>query len=425
MNQIIALAVKDLKLLLRDKVGFFFTFFFPLVYCIFFGALFSGQGRGTRAIKVLVVDEDKTESSGAFVATLQKAPEFAVELTSREEAGRLVRTGERTAYIALPIGFGEARERMFWGEPARIETGIDPARQAEAGMIRGVLAKCAYEGMQEFFTQPEKMRKYTNRWLAELNEDDDVDPMLRGALNLFLPALEGFLSALPKASGKPGEGARWEPVSIETVPVTREWRGPKNSFEVSFPQGIIWGVMSCATAFGLSMVIERTKGTLIRLRMAPLRREQILGGKAGACFLTTLGLQVVLMAIGVLIFGIRPNSIGLLILALLSVTIAFVGIMMLFSIAGKTEQAAAGLGWAVLLVMAMIGGGMIPQFIMPEWLQRISVISPVKWAITATDGAIWRGFSLQEMLLPSGILIGLGVASFLFGARMFQWTEEG
>ena len=32
MNAILALAIKDLRLLFRDKVGFFFTFFFPLLY---------------------------------------------------------------------------------------------------------------------------------------------------------------------------------------------------------------------------------------------------------------------------------------------------------------------------------------------------------------------------------------------------------
>jgi ABC-2 type transport system permease protein len=425
LKQVIALILKDLKLLVRDKVGFFFAFFFPLIYCIFFGTLFSGGGGGSRAIKVLVVDEDQSEASKEFVAALEKTPEFSVELTSRTEAERQVRKGDRTAYIALPVGFGSAKERMFWGDPAKIETGIDPARKAEAGMIHGVLTKCAFEGLQQFFTNPEKNRQQIRQWLADIQADPDMDPQWRTALSVFLPAWEVFLSAQPKPTeGRAESSFRWNPVEIEDVPITREWRGPKNSYEVSFPQGVIWGVMGCAAAFGISLVIERTKGTLVRLRMAPLRREHILAGKAGACFFVTAGLQVAVFIIGMVFFKIRPGSMGLLAFALFSVTCAFVGIMMVLSVLGKTEQAAGGIGWSVLVLMAMIGGGMIPQFVMPPWLHRLGVISPVKWSITAMDGAIWRGFSFVEMLLPCGILIGVGVVCFAIGAQAFQWSEE-
>jgi len=40
MRETIAIALKDLRLLLRDKAGFFFVFFFPLLIAIFFGTVF-------------------------------------------------------------------------------------------------------------------------------------------------------------------------------------------------------------------------------------------------------------------------------------------------------------------------------------------------------------------------------------------------
>ena len=97
---------------------------------------------------------------------------------------------------------------------------------------------------------------------------------------------------------------------------------------------------------------------------------------------------------------------------------------MLLSVLGKTEQSAGGIGWAVLLVMAMLGGGMIPLFIMPGWMQTLSHVSPVKWSILAMEGAIWRGFSFGEMMLPCGILLGVGLACFAIGVRAFSWTQE-
>ncbi|HRP62893.1 MAG TPA: ABC transporter permease, partial [Phycisphaerales bacterium] len=97
---------------------------------------------------------------------------------------------------------------------------------------------------------------------------------------------------------------------------------------------------------------------------------------------------------------------------------------MLLSVLGKTEAAAGGIGWAVLLVMAMLGGGMVPLFLMPGWMQSISHISPVKWAVLALEGAIWRGFSPAEMLLPCAVLLGVGAGGFLLGSRLFRWSED-
>ena len=56
----------------------------------------------------------------------------------------------------------------------------------------------------------------------------------------------------------------------DVLDVSRERTGPQNAYEISFPQGCIWGIMGCAAAFGITLVVERTRGTLVRLRMAPI-----------------------------------------------------------------------------------------------------------------------------------------------------------
>jgi ABC-2 type transport system permease protein len=127
-----------------------------------------------------------------------------------------------------------------------------------------------------------------------------------------------------------------------------------------------------------------------------------------------------LLAVGVAFFGVRPSSPLLLALPLVSAAVAFVGIMMLVAALGRTEQAASGAGWAVLLVMAMLGGGMVPLFVMPSWMLVASNVSPAKWAILSLEGALWRGFSPAEMALPCMILLGVGLVCFTLGARAFR-----
>jgi ABC-2 type transport system permease protein len=114
----------------------------------------------------------------------------------------------------------------------------------------------------------------------------------------------------------------------------------------------------------------------------------------------------------------------LLAVAILSAAVCFCGMMMLLAVLARTEAAAGGFGWAILLIMAMLGGGMIPLFVMPGWMQRVSGVSPVNWAIRAMEGAIWRDFTAQQMLAPCAMLLAFGLVCFALGVFGFKRLER-
>jgi ABC-2 type transport system permease protein len=412
MNQVIALALKDLRLMPRNKGGMFFTFAWPIVLMVLFGFAFGGNARSGESTKVAiaVVDEDGSPGSAAFLEKLETS--FELTPMTRPDAENAVRRGQRSGFIVIVKGFGEASERMFYGAPKQIELGVDPARIAEAGMIEGMLMKHAAADMQKVFTDPAASARMADQALAGMPTDPaaaaQVAPVQR-----FLGELKTFV-ATPASPGAPqGE---WEPLKITSTAVARERRGPENAFDVTFPQGIVWGLIGCVMTFGISLVTERTHGTLVRLRMAPLTRTQILGGKALACFATIMLVEVILLAVA-FGFGVRPSSLPMLALAGVSAAVCFVGFMMLVASLGKTEQTASGAGWAILMPMSMLGGAMVPQFLMPQWMQTAGMISPIRWVILAVEGGIWRQFTLSEMVLPCAILISVGVACFAAGTR--------
>lgn len=413
MSAILAMARNDVRLLLRDKAGFFFTFFFPLLFAVFFGVITSGFGGGDGALGIVVVDEDATQGSADFVGRLERAPEVEVTPATRAEAEEMVRKGRRAAYVAIRPGFGNSIRRVFWGESGVLEVGIDPSRKAEAGMLQGVLMRYAWERVSSVFTDREAMRDSQE----EAKRAAADDPVMSGLLTAFFGSLNTFLDATPK-----GEGGfqGFEPVRVETREVALRRSGPKNAFDVSFPQGIVWGIMGCAAVFGIALVVERTRGTLLRLRVAPLTMRAILAGKALGCFLTVVCLQALLLAVAILLFGVRPASAPLLALAILCSAACFVGIMMLLSVLGRTEASASGIAWGILVLLAMVGGGMIPLFAMPPWLQTVSHLSPAKWVVLSLEGAIWRGFTLGDMLLPCAVLLGSGAAAFAAGVALFR-----
>ncbi len=392
----LAVAAKDLRLLVRNKGDLFFALGWPLLLAVFFGVIFSGPSGGRSPLAIAVVDLDGTPGSRDFLDRLEKGAGLSVERArSREEAATLVRQARRVAYVVLPSGFGAASGRPFGGSGARVELGADPSRKAEAAMLEGVLAQQAASGLQKTMGDRAASRS--------------------GETERFLSELDRFLERAPA-----GSGGAFPPLTVDVTPVTVERLGPRHSFEFTFPQGILWGIMACAANFGVGLVTERTRGTLERLLATPLSRAQLLGGKALGCFAAILLVEGLLLAVGVAFFHVRPSSPLLLALPLASAAVAFVGIMMLMAALGRTEQAASGAGWAVLLVMAMLGGGMVPLFVMPPWMLVASNVSPAKWAILGLEGALWRGFSPAEMALPCGVLVGVGLVCFTLGARAFR-----
>ncbi|MGE3277040.1 MAG: ABC transporter permease [Vicinamibacterales bacterium] len=418
MKPIIALAIKDLRVLTRVRAGLFFTFVWPVVVAVLFGYVFAGPARegGTRAPTVAVVDEDHTPASAAFVERLAASGDLDVERATRAEAEDAVRHGRRSAYVAILPGFGDASEQIFYGPPRHLELGIDPARQAEAGLIEGMLFKQAMVGIQQFFTKSDRSRRMVDRALSHLQ--DAPEGAGTSSLRRFLGELDTFLGA--PATGDPGGAGpgAWDPLEVTRVDVARPSAGgPSNAFEITFPQGVVWGIIGCVMTFAVGLVTERVRGTFVRLQVAPFGRTGILAGKALACFAALMLIEIGLFALGALAFGVRPGSWLLLGAAGVSSALAFVGFMMMIAGLGRTEQGVGGAGWALLMPMAMFGGAMIPQFVMPEWMLTVGYASPIRWAVLAMEGAVWRGFTAADMVLPCAILLGFGALCFAIGVR--------
>lgn len=436
----LAMAAKDLKLLYRDKASLFFAFVFPILYALFFGSLFQGVGReiGGR-MDVLLVDEDQSPASQSLVARLcdpNQTRELRAEVVDRKTAMDLVRRGKRVAFVVIPAGFGVAEANRFAGQIPRLEVGADPSRGAEAGMLRAVLFQIMGRRLQDTFANPAGMREQIARAREVLQSDPNADAMAAtllpffGAIDVFLGQLERQ-SAASAATQPGGDGRKsgssfrgFQPAEIVAVDARLEHHGPRNAWVISFPQAIVWGIMGCAAGFGISLVVERQHGTLTRLRLAPVSFWTILAGKALACFVA-----ITTVSTGLLIFlSFMPKVVihapPLLAMAVVCVSVCFTGLMMLLATLGRTEQSASGIGWALLTILAMIGGGMVPVFFMPGWMQQFSSISPVKWAIVAFEGPLWREYSFGEMLLPCGILVAIGGVSFAIGVGVFSRTAR-
>lgn len=370
------IARKDLRLLSRDRAGLFWVLGFPLLFGLFFGFL-TGGGGGRRSLPLAVVDEDHSPAAQDFISRLRASDALRLEDAPLDSATERVRKGELVAYLRLQPGFGAAA-KSFPPRLSGLEVGIDPMRRAERGVLGGLIAQA-----------------------------------------FFAPEREAMLRAAPRGSGA-GEAGGDAPSFVD---VTRREAGPTSPFEVTFPSAVMWGMIGCISTFAISLVNERNEGTLLRLRLAPVGGSQVLAGKALACLCACTGVATLLLVVGRLLFRIRIQSLGLLALGVLATAACFTGLMMMVSTFGRTTRAVSGAGWALFMIMSMLGGGMIPLIAMPDWMQAVSSASPVKWGILSLEGAIWRGFSGREMLLPYVVLMTVGAVAFAIGRARLPRVE--
>jgi ABC-2 type transport system permease protein len=403
---------------------------FPLLIALFFGYVFGGGGEKS-AMPIAVVNEDGSESSTWFAGQLARAGGIDARPAESREAGeRLVRKGDAAACVIIPKGFEGSTRNVFSGGGMRLEVIVDPKRTAEAGLLEGRLNELGFRQLARAFADASMMNSFLEAARKDVSDSTGLSPLQKGVFGTFFDSVSSLTREVT-SKATPGEAADrrtdgaagdadehsaggFRPVTVTMRELEMNPNSPNNSFAISFPQGVVWGLMGCVMGFGVSLVQERRRGTLLRLCIAPISRNQILLGKAAACFAACMIVQAILL-IAARFMGVRIAHPAIMVTAVLASSIGFTGVMMLLAGLSRSEGAAQGLGRALLLVLALIGGGSIPLFFMPKLMQQISSVSPFKWATLSIENGLWRAEGWDAMLVPSGVLLGIGVIGFVVG----------
>ena len=423
MRAVVFLALKDLRLLLRDRSAAFFAFAFPLAIAVFFGYVFGSTTAEPMHVAVFV--ERPSPASDALVRALGEDAGVRTEpAATREEGERSVRAGTSAAMLVVPAGYAEGIDDLFAGGGARIGLVVDPSRRAEGAMLVGKVHEIAFRTVFSSLSDPAQLGRVLDRAEARLEKSD-----------LSLADRIGIRTALSRAREMAAKRARdrdagsdagaiagWQPVAVDVAELAMRPGVPANSFAISFTQGIAWALFGAVSAFGAGFAEERDRGTLVRLLVSPLGRGRILLGKALGCFAACVATESMLLAVGIAVFGVHVSSWPLLAVAIAATAFCFAGTMVLVAAGFRTQGGAQGAGRAVLLMLAMIGGGSVPLVFMPPALRVVSNVSPFKWAVVAAEGATWRAWGADDMWLPVAVLVAIGVAGLVAGAALLRRT---
>ena len=415
MKKLLLIGIKDIKLMFRDRAGLTFMLLAPFLLTLAMGFVtgrFSGGSTGISNIPVIIVNLDQGELGNALEDLFHS--EDLAELmepgadSDPEAARRLIESGEASAAIIIPGGFTESlilaagatfSQDHVEPEPVQIEVYTDPSSPTSAGIVKAVV--------DEFVSRVEAGRTSGMTSFVGLMQSGLVDPQ----------NVEAEASALFQ------NVARSESSAITLIKNTEGADAVEFDLLSYFAPGIaLMFLMYTVSYGGRSILAELAGGTLPRLMISPTQIVQVLGSKVLGIFFMGIAQVGILILASAIFFQVKwGNPIGLTVLILAAV-IGATGWGMLITAFARTPAQVANTGTVVMLIFSILGGSFISLEKFPPFIQTISKITPIAWAL---DGftTLALGGSLSSLVEPVTALLIMGAV--LFGIAVVLFNRNG
>ena len=424
---LLAMVRKDLQLFFSDRRSVIVSFVVPIAIASFFGSIFSGPSRNAEParIAVIVVDQDGSAISKAIAAGAAADRNLKVATMDLDAARAIVREGKSTVAVVIPAGFGEKAGGALFGNGEKPELGMlyDPSRAMELAMVRGVFTQHVMQAVSsEMFGGPQG-RAYLDQTRSRVEASGTMDAAQKALLLQLLQSAQNFYDQ-PAAQGDRGARGFTMPYTVREEAMTAGANVAYNGYAHSFGGMAIQFLLFAMANLGIEMLLERQRGLWKRLRSAPVSRLTLLVGKGISGTAISLMILLVSFVFAIIVFGVRIHG---SVAGFLSVAIACsmmaAAFGLLVAAVGGTPATARGVTTLAVLMMVMLGGAWVPTFIFPAWLQQVTMIVPVRWAVDGLDAMTWRGIGISGAVVPTLVLLGFTVVFGAIAAARFRWEE--
>jgi ABC-2 type transport system permease protein len=112
------------------------------------------------------------------------------------------------------------------------------------------------------------------------------------------------------------------------------------------------------------------------------------------------------------------------VLAFLLMAFCCAGIALLIGVIAPNSRATVLMGQAIFLPSMMIGGLMFPAHLLPDALQKLSLLLPSTHAMNALNGWVEGDLLTLNPYLSVGVLYAAGALAFLAAAYLFNWDSQ-
>jgi len=366
MVTVIDLTIKNLKVILRDKVYLFFLLAMPIMIMLMVGLAFRG---GATTYTVGYVNNDSGQFSELFIEKLENATDWGLK-----DILTMVQYDD-TNSLKDAFRLGNIKAGLI------IDDGYNPMNTNET---------------VTFFV-------------------DETDISGSWTVTSQVMTISGILA------GKPPPKQYWksldEPIAVEF-----------NMMNFMVVGTISYAVSTIVFSTASSIAKERDKGTFSRLRTTPMSTMDFLAGGLFSNLIICLTQTVLVFGIAYLL-GFRPtgvttmdmtvNMLAAFVVAVL-LGIACVGVGLVIAVFAKNEDQAVGVSWFIIIPMMFLSGtwGEITE----PTMTKIAWAFPTTYSNKAIRGILARGAPLASM---SNYLIGLAAyAAIVFTIGLVIYKKK-
>jgi len=211
---------------------------------------------------------------------------------------------------------------------------------------------------------------------------------------------------------------------------------------ITFAQYFVAGMIASGilyTSFqnlAISIPMEREDGTLKRLQGTPMPRSAYFIGKIGMVFVAYIAQVTILIAVGVIFYGIDLPTTPIAIFTFVWVSvlglIAWTLLGIAYSVVPKQGKGAAALVSPIVLVLQFTSGVFFVFSDLPQWMQTFASLFPLKWLTQAmrsvflpdTAAAMEVAGSFELGMTAVVLVIWIGIGAVL-ATVFFRWTPRG
>lgn len=369
IDRVRRLVQKELRQMLRDPRSRRMLFVGPVFQLLIFGYAVNTD---VRHASTILVDEDRSAASRQLVDVLTATGYFDVTRRGERPADIANALDHGTALVGVDVPRGFARD-LASGTPAEVQLLVDGSTANTANVALGY-----------------------------------------GTQIISRYALDKSAAMLASGANGPAHGIDFR---------VRAWYNPNlesRVYNVPAVMGNLVMMMSLLLT-ALAVVREREMGTLEQLMVTPLRPSELMLGKTVPGALVALVDMVLITAMALWWFDVPfRGSFVLLGFASVLFILTGLGVGLLISTVSATQQEAFMSMFLFFLPAMMLSGMMFPIENMPQGLQYLTLLNPIRHYLIIVRGVFLRGAGWRVLAPQMFALAVIGGSVLLFATSRFR-----
>ena len=423
MRNVLAIARRILVQFVHDKRTLGLLFVAPIVVLWLLTVLL---GQGEYEPRFATVD-----LPSEFQVCLEEK-DATVTIANMGEAERMLRANEVDA--VLYRAGDDGTELVVWAEGAdstKTSASLRVATEALADM-RAVAADKMKADVESKRAELEDLKRQADQKRQEIL-DKATD--LREAFDTVPDAIKRFLGANQEDLDISADLDNIEYPNLDDFGFELSDYLPVSDVKVSYLHGndewkmfdfygpVFIGVFLFVFVFitsGMSLVNERSAGTMSRFLATPVKPAEVLGGYTLGFGLLALVQSALIVAIALTLIGFPcEGSVALVVLT--AVSLAIVSVTLGLLVSGLASSAFQVIQLMLLFVVPQILlSGLFDLSATPGWLQAISACLPLTYGVDALRAIMLRGAGLAQVGLDLAVVWGFAVAFFALASVGFR-----